>query len=72
MKLALIIDITIDNFLGESLDIQTFFSLPAYHSYSICSQCTLSLAPENIRKPYGDVFIGYRKGALGTNWLIKN
>ena len=30
----------------------------------ICSQCTLSLTPENI-----DVFAGYRKCALGTNEL---
>ena len=32
MKLALVIDTTIDNFLGESLDIQTFLNLPTYHN----------------------------------------
>ena len=32
----------------------------------ILSQCTLSLPPGNIRKPYG---YGYRKGALGANGL---
>ena len=28
-----------------------------------------SLSPENIRKPFFDVFRGLRKGALGTNEL---
>ena len=37
----------------------------------ICSQCTLSLPPENIRKPlrFSNVFRGYRKGALGNKWV---
>ena len=39
----------------------------------ICSQCTLSLPSENIRKPQGfsDVFRGQTNGALGTNSLVK-
>ena len=39
--------------------------------WPICSQCTLSLPPENIRKPwFSGIFKGQRKGALGTNGLI--
>ena len=47
------------------------FQFP-YEKYSpICSQCTLSLPPENYRKPYGlFMFSGGReKGSLGTNGL---
>ena len=35
----------------------------------VLSQCTLSLPPENIEKPSGDVFRGYRMDALVTNGL---
>ena len=31
---------------------------------TICSQCTISLPPENIRKPYG--FQGIEKGCIGN------
>ena len=35
--------------------------------YPIRSQCTLSLSPENIRKPYG--FQGVERGCIGKNWV---
>ena len=35
-----------------------------------CSQCTLSLPPENIRKPYGFLmFSGGRERCIGNKWV---
>ena len=37
---------------------------------SIRSQYTLSLPPENIRKPYGSLmFSGVEKGCTGNEWV---
>ena len=37
------------------------------HVKTICSQCSLSLLPENIRKPYGFlIFQGVEKGRIGN------
>ena len=35
-------------------------------SWPICSQCTLSLHLENIKKPYG---LPYEKGCIGSKWV---
>ena len=36
------------------------------HFKPICSQCTLSLPPENIRKPYG--FLMFSGGTEKVHW----
>ena len=65
----------IQDFNGKILKARFHFQangLKLFHQ-PICSQCTLSLPSENIRKPQGfsDVFRGQTKGALGTNSLVK-
>ena len=47
--------------------------LPSTIIWPICSKCTLSLLPENIRKPFGSVrFSGVEKGCIGNKWVKKN
>ena len=65
----------IQDFNGKILKARFHFQangLKLFHQ-PICSQCTLSLPSENIRKPQGfsDVFRGQTNGALGTNSLVK-
>ena len=43
-------------------------NLSSAHIWPICFQCTLSLTPENIRKPYA--LRRKRNGTLGANGLI--
>ena len=63
------------DFIGKILKAGFHFQangLKLFHQ-PICSQCTLSLPSENIRKPQGfsDVFRGQTNGALRTNSLVK-